>query len=87
METIESRIRTYIVDTFLFGQGGDDLSRDESLLERGVVDSTGVLEIVAFLDEVWGVGVEDEELVPEHFDSIARLSAFVERKASLAAAE
>ena len=51
------------------------------------MDSTGVLEIVAFLDEVWGVGVEDEELVPEHFDSIARLSAFVERKASLAAAE
>jgi len=86
MDTIEQGIRQYIVETFLFGQGGDELTREDSLLERGIVDSTGVLEIVAFLEETWGVGVEDEELVPENFDSIARLSAFVEKK-KLAAAE
>jgi acyl carrier protein len=86
MDTIEQGIRQYIVETFLFGQGGDELTREDSLLERGIVDSTGVLEIVAFLEEKWGVGVEDEELVPENFDSIARLSAFVQKK-KLAAAE
>lgn len=86
METVEQRIRSYVVETFLFGQGGEDLAREDSLLEKGIVDSTGVLELVAFLDETWGIGVEDEELVPEHFDSIACLSRFVEMKTRLATA-
>ncbi len=80
METIEKELKTYVVETFLFGQGGDELQRDDSLLEQGIVDSTGVLEIVAFLEEKWGISVEDEELVPENFDSLASLTAFVEKK-------
>lgn len=85
MATIENGIRNFIVETFLFGQGGEDLRSDASLLEMGVVDSTGVLEIVAFLEESFGVQVDDEELVPENFDSIARLRAFVQQKLSHAA--
>lgn len=80
MEKIEEELKTYVVETFLFGQGGDELKRADSLLEQGIVDSTGVLEIVAFLEETWGISVDDEELVPENFDSLASLTAFVEKK-------
>jgi acyl carrier protein len=85
LESIEKELREYIVETFLFGQGGEDLKNDDSLLEMGIVDSTGVLEIVAFLDEKWQLTVEDEELIPENFDSIGRLVAFIEKKMAQAA--
>lgn len=78
METkVRSRLRDFIVETFLFGEGGDELGDEDSLLERGIIDSTGVLEVTAFLEEDFGVKVGDEDLVPDNFDSIARLTAFV----------
>ena len=73
-------LRDFIVETFLFGEGGDDLRDEDSLLERGIIDSTGVLELSAFLEDDLGVKVGDEDLVPDNFDSIARLAAFVERR-------
>jgi acyl carrier protein len=80
MDAVEQELRIFVVETFLFGQGGDELNDDDSLLELGIVDSTGVLEIVAFLEEKWSIGVEDEELVPENFDSLSRLTVFVGKK-------
>ncbi len=74
------KLREFIVETFLFGEGGDDLGDEDSLLERGIIDSTGVLEMTAYIDEAFGVKVGDEELVPDNFDSIQKLAAFVERK-------
>jgi acyl carrier protein len=79
MET-KQKIREFIVDTFLFG-ATDGLPEDgDSLLDSGVVDSTGVLELVAFLESEFGFEVKDEELVPENLDSIDNLTAFVEKK-------
>ena len=78
--TLEQQLRGYIVDTFLFGEGGDKFNDDDSLLEHGVLDSTGVLELVAYLSESFEMKVDDNELVPENFDSINRLSAFVRSK-------
>jgi acyl carrier protein len=77
---VAADVRAYIIERFLFGQGGDSLSNDQSFLESGIVDSTGVLEVVMFLEQRFGVKVADEELVPENLDSISRLAAFVERK-------
>jgi acyl carrier protein len=77
--TVEERIRSFIVDELLFGQG-DGLGSDDSLSGRGVIDSTGVLEVVSFLEETFGIRVEDRELLPENLDSIGRLAAFVGRK-------
>lgn len=74
------KLRDFIVETFLFGEGGDDLGDEDSLLERGIIDSTGVLELSAFLEDELGVNVTDEDLVPDNFDSIARLAAFVESR-------
>jgi acyl carrier protein len=76
----EQKLREFIVETFLFGEGGDELADDDSLLERGIIDSTGVLEVTAFLEEDFGVKVSDDELVPDNFDSISKLAAFVGRK-------
>ena len=76
----EKEIRSYIVKNFLFGVDDGALTHEDSLLEKGVIDSTGVLEMVAFLDEKFGVTVLDDELVPSNFDSIKSLAAFVTRK-------
>jgi len=78
--TIEDQIRQYVADNFLFSDDGYQLSDDVSFLEEGIVDSTGVLELVMFVEETFSVAVRDEEIVPENFDSVSRLAAYVRRK-------
>ena len=75
----DERIRKFIVDTFLYG---DDkgLSGDTSLTESGVVDSTGILELVSFLEKEFSITVEDEELIPENLDAVDRISQYIRRK-------
>ena len=79
MEKIKLKVRNFVVDNFLFGQA-DDLQDDTSFLEAGILDSTGVLEVVAFLEQQFGVRVDDDELTPENLDSIASIGEFVARK-------
>jgi acyl carrier protein len=78
--TIEEQIRQYVADNFLFSDDGYQLSDDVSFLEEGIVDSTGVLELVMFVEETYGVAVKDEEIVPENFDSVGQLAAYVRHK-------
>jgi acyl carrier protein len=78
--TLASEIHQYIVDRFLFGQGGDKLTHDGSFLEHNVIDSTGVLEVVMFLEQRYGIKVHDDELVPDNLDSVIKIASFVERK-------
>ena len=79
MPEVADEIRRYIVDTFLFGESGT-LTNVDSLRQRGVMDSTGVLELIAFLEERYGLTVADAELVAENFDSIDKIAAFVARR-------
>ena len=79
-DQIGDEIRNFVVENFLFGQASAVPDEDASLLETGVIDSTGVLELVSFLEERFEVRVEDTELVPENLDSVRRLSDFVRRK-------
>jgi acyl carrier protein len=72
----------FIRENFLFGDSNASLSPDDSFSERGIVDSTGILELVAFVEESFGLSIGDEEIVPENFDSIARLTQFIDRKKS-----
>jgi acyl carrier protein len=78
-------LRQFIRDNFLFGLQGESFSDDDSLLEKRIIDSTGVLELIAFLEENFSVKVQDDELLPENLDSINRLVRFVERKSKAAA--
>jgi len=80
MDPITTQVKTFIVDNFLFGQGGDKITDDASLMDNGIVDSTGVLELVAFLEETWSIAVEDEELVPENLDTLGNITRFIQRK-------
>ena len=79
-EAIAREIKNFVVTNFLFGQPGSDLANDQSFLESGVIDSTGVLELVAFLEERWGISVADRELLPENLDSVQNVTGFVSRK-------
>jgi acyl carrier protein len=80
---IEEKIKKFINQTFLRGgEANPGLENDTSFLEKGIVDSTGVLELVTFLEETFSIKVEDEELVPENLDSVNNLVNFVSQKAN-----
>ena len=85
MTDYEPGLRQFIVDNFLFGKEDAPLANSDSLLEQGIIDSTGVLELVGFLEQKYGITVQDEELVPENLDSIDRLIRFVSHKVEIAA--
>jgi len=72
-------VRTFIIENFLFGRG-DGLDDGKSFLDSGIIDSTGILELVAFLEKTYGIRVEDDELVPENLDSVKNISAFLQTK-------
>lgn len=78
---MEARIRQFIIGNFYVADAST-LTAETSLLDSGIVDSTGVLEIIAFLEGEMGITVADEEMTPDNLDSIGKISHFVERKKS-----
>jgi acyl carrier protein len=82
---LNAEIRAFLVDNFLFGEGGDRFTDEDSLVEAGLIDSLGVAELVAHIEARYGVAASDDELVPDNFDSVTRIAAFIERKAAPAA--
>ena len=75
------QICEFLAENFLLSTTGFTLDDDASLVEAGVADSTGVLELVAFVEETFGFEVLDEEIVPENFDSVNKITAYLESKA------
>jgi acyl carrier protein len=80
---IESRIRDYVADNLLFSCDGFMYADDASFLNEGIVDSVGVLELILFVQEAFSVNVDDAEVTPDNFDSVAKLAAYVRRKLAL----
>jgi acyl carrier protein len=85
MADIERRVREFIVDSFLFGEGGADLAATDSLLDHGIIDSSGILELVSFVERSFAIEVQDDELIPANFDSIAAIGQFVEQRVRVVA--
>jgi acyl carrier protein len=83
MSNPRAEIRRFIVDNFLFGDAEFRLSDDDSLVDRGVVDSSGILELVAFLEERFRITLTDTELVPANLDTIERIARFVSSKLAM----
>ena len=81
---LREKINDYIVENFLFGDAEPLTDDTMSLLDNGIIDSTGVMELVAFLEGDFGLEIADEELVPENLDSVANLVGFVSRKQAVA---
>ena len=80
MPTNSDKIRAFIFSNFLFDAEESALDNDTSFLEQGIIDSTGVLELVEWLEETFAMKVDDEELIPENLDSVNRLARFIARK-------
>jgi len=78
--SIREKVYQFIQEMFLAGAGLENVQEDESFLENGIIDSTGVMELIAFLENTFGIKVEDEELIPENLDSINNVVAYLERK-------
>lgn len=81
-QNIKQQIVEFITTNFLFDESNNVLGEADSLLETGVIDSTGVLELVAFIEETYEIKIDDEEIVPENLDSIANITLFVTQKLS-----
>jgi acyl carrier protein len=76
---IKEQVRTFVTSNFYVAEPTTLDDRD-SLLDHGIIDSTGVLEVIFFIEETFGITVEDNEMLPENLDSIERISNFVLRK-------
>ncbi len=83
----KQEIKNFIIENFLYGQAENAPDDEMSFMENGVIDSTGVLELVSFVQEKYNIRVSDEELIPDNFDSLNKLEAFITRKLAGSAAE
>jgi len=77
---IAAQVRNYILENFLFTTDSDTFLNDASLLDQGLIDSTGILELVYFVEETFGIKIADKEMVPENFDSVDNIARFVQQK-------
>jgi len=76
-DTIKNDVRAFVVENFLFGDASQAPADDASLIENDIIDSTAVLELVAFIEDTFGLTMHDADIVPANLDSIARIAAFV----------
>lgn len=78
--SVEQKIRDYILDNYLFTDDQSALSNQDSFLDKGIIDSTGIMEVIFFLEEEFGIQVEDEEMVPDNLDSVNNIVSYIGRK-------
>ena len=78
--SVEKKIRDYILENYLFTDDQSALSNEDSFLDKGIIDSTGIMEVIFFLEEEFGIQVEDEEMVPENLDSVKNIVAYISQK-------
>jgi acyl carrier protein len=76
----EPLVRQFLLNNYLFTDREDALGNDDSLLQKGIVDSTGMMELIAFLEDQFGIRIDDAEMVPENLDSVNNIVAFLNRK-------
>ena len=77
---VETRLRQFLAEMFILPEAAEELDANESFLANGIIDSTGVLELIFFAEDNFGITVHDHEVVPENFDSINRLVRYIEAK-------
>lgn len=77
---IAKDVKSYILENYLFTEDESALANDDSFLEKGILDSTGILEVIFFIEDEYGFKVEDDEMIPDNLDSVERLVTFVKHK-------
>ena len=76
----EAQIRNYILENYLFTDDQSALNSADSFLDKGILDSTGILEVIYFLEDEFNIKVEDTEMIPENLDSVNNIVSFIEKK-------
>jgi len=82
---IKTQIRDHIAANILYSDNGFEYDDDASFLEEGIVDSVGIMELVLFIEENFGLTVDDEDLTPDNFDSVDRLAEYIKKRQAVAA--
>lgn len=77
---IEAKIRSFIIENFIFDDTQDQLENTQSFLESGIIDSTGMLELVSFIEENFNIKMDDDELVPDNLDSVNNVVTYIDKK-------
>lgn len=77
---LKQELRSFIYETYFFGDDSEKFEDNDSFMDKGIIDSTGVLELTTFMEEKYGITVEDDEMVPANLDSIDNLVAYIQRK-------
>lgn len=76
----EEKIRAFILENYLFTDDQSELKNDDSFLDQGILDSTGILEIIFYIEDAFKIKIKDEEMVPDNLDSVNKIVAFIQRK-------
>ncbi|MFZ5819924.1 MAG: acyl carrier protein [Chloroflexota bacterium] len=82
MSEIQNKIRQFLAENFILSEQLDQLGPDDSFLDNGIIDSTGILELIFFVEDQFSIQIDTSEVLPENFDSINRLEAYIQRKQS-----
>lgn len=77
---MQTTIRQFIVENFLAGKDDPSFKNEDSFMETRVIDSTGIMELLEFVEEEWEISVDDSELTPDNFDSVTKVAGFVQTK-------
>ena len=80
--SVENKLRDFILENYLFSDDQSALDNDDSFMDKGIIDSTGILEVIHFLEDDFGIKIEDEEMIPENLDSVNNIVSFVAKKTS-----
>lgn len=80
MTEVENNIRKFLAENFILSDQADQLDASDSFLEKGIIDSTGILELVFFVEDQFGIQIDTSEVLPENFDSIENLASYIRRK-------
>ncbi|WP_419600993.1 acyl carrier protein [Thiolapillus sp.] len=76
----EEKIRAFILENYLFTDDQSELKNDDSFLDQGILDSTGILEIIFFIEDEFKIKIKDEEMIPDNLDSVDKIVGFIQRK-------
>lgn len=77
MQDVKKTVRQYIADNFMMGESGAEIGDEQSFLDHHIIDSTGFIEMVTFLESHYGIQIKDEEMIPENLDSLANIARFI----------
>ena len=76
----QDQVRNFVIENLLLGEEEENFTNGQSFLDSGLIDSTGILEIIGFLEDEYDITIKDDEMIPENLDSVERIVAFLEKR-------